>query len=169
MQHHNVFFGGAYRDEFDAIFRRGALPRDPTVYLCAQDRGTGDMSPDATERLLLLVNAPPNGDSRPRNEGDIAACQSEMLNRLGQCGLHLRATGEPVMTGPAEFNALFPGTGGRAVRGGDAWQSGLVPPAGLTHAAGGAVSGGGLGASGGGACRWRRWLGAWRQLRCWTT
>ena len=112
LQHHNVFFGGAYREEFEAIFRRGALPRDPTVYLCAQDRGASDASPDATERLLLLVNAPPSGDARPPNEGDIAACQNEMLSRLAQCGLHLRATGDPVMTGPAEFNALFPGTGG---------------------------------------------------------
>ena len=112
LQHHNVFFGSAYRAEFDAIFTRGMLPRDPTVYLCAQDRGATDAAPDATERLLLLVNAPPNGDARPPNEGEIAACQSEMLNRLGQCGLALRAMGEPVLTGPAEFNALFPGTGG---------------------------------------------------------
>ena len=112
LQHHNVFFGGAYRDEFDAVFRRGVLPRDPTVYLCAQDRGASDAAPDATERLLLLVNAPPCGDTRPPNEGEIALCQSEMLSRLGQCGLHLRATGEPIVTGPAEFNALFPGTGG---------------------------------------------------------
>ena len=69
LQHHNVFFGSAYRAEFDAIFTRGMLPRDPTVYLCAQDRGATDAAPDATERLLLLVNAPPNGDARPPNEG----------------------------------------------------------------------------------------------------
>ncbi len=112
LQHHNVFFGSAYCDEFDAIFARGALPRDPTVYLCAQDRGATDAAPDATERLLLLVNAPPNGDARPPSEGEIAACQGQMLNRLGQCGLALRAMGEPVMTGPEEFHALFPGTGG---------------------------------------------------------
>ncbi len=112
LQHHNVFFGASDRDEFDAVFARGMLPRDPTVYLCAQDRGATDAAPEATERLLLLVNAPPNGDILPPDEEQIAACQAQMLERLARCGLHLRAMGEPVMTGPAEYHALFPGTGG---------------------------------------------------------
>jgi 1-hydroxycarotenoid 3,4-desaturase len=35
-----------------------------------------------------------------------------MLRRLAKSGLHLTAAEEPVLTGPAQFHALFPGTGG---------------------------------------------------------
>ena len=41
LAHHNVLFGDDYRAEFDDLFRRRRLPRDPTLYLCAQDRGDG--------------------------------------------------------------------------------------------------------------------------------
>jgi 1-hydroxycarotenoid 3,4-desaturase len=112
LQHHNVFFGGAYREEFEAIFRDGRLPADPTIYLCAQDRGATDDSPDATERLLLLVNAPARGDTRPPSEQEIATCQETMLRRLAACGLSLHAVSDPVVTGPSGFHLLFPGTGG---------------------------------------------------------
>ena len=36
---HNVFFSDAYESEFEDVFRRNRLPRGPTVYVCAQDRG----------------------------------------------------------------------------------------------------------------------------------
>jgi 1-hydroxycarotenoid 3,4-desaturase len=112
LQHHNVFFGGDYKAEFDAIFDRRVLPADPTIYLCAQDRGATDAAPDATERLLLLVNAPASGDQRPPSEQEIATCQDKMLWRLAQCGLQVTAASDPVLTGPQQFHSLFPGTGG---------------------------------------------------------
>jgi 1-hydroxycarotenoid 3,4-desaturase len=112
LQHHNVFFGAAYEAEFTAIFGQNRLPDDPTIYVCAQDRGVSDAAPDATERLLLLVNAPANGDRTPPTEQEMTACQEKMLWRLAQSGLHLAAAEDPVVTGPAQFHALFPGTGG---------------------------------------------------------
>ncbi len=39
LRRHNVFFSRNYAAEFDDIFRRDRLPREPTVYVCAQDRG----------------------------------------------------------------------------------------------------------------------------------
>jgi 1-hydroxycarotenoid 3,4-desaturase len=112
LQHHNVFFGAAYDAEFDAIFGRGRLPDDPTIYVCAQDRGDTDAATDATERLLMLVNAPATGDNAPPTEQEITSCQETMLRRLAESGLHLAAAETPVLTGPAQFEALFPGTGG---------------------------------------------------------
>ena len=38
LRRHNVFFSRDYAAEFDDIFRRDRLPREPTVYVCAQDR-----------------------------------------------------------------------------------------------------------------------------------
>ena len=43
---------------------RAALPAEPTVYVCAQDRGDDD-GPGRPERLLCLINAPARGDTTP--------------------------------------------------------------------------------------------------------
>jgi phytoene desaturase len=58
LRHHNVWFGGDYDAEFDAIFGRSARPvEDPTVYVCAPDDAA--MRPDAEhESWFVLVNAP---------------------------------------------------------------------------------------------------------------
>jgi 1-hydroxycarotenoid 3,4-desaturase len=61
LDRHNVFFTGDYRSEFADIFGQGRLPQRPTVYLCAQDRGTGVPDTGAPQRLLALVNAPAVG------------------------------------------------------------------------------------------------------------
>jgi 1-hydroxycarotenoid 3,4-desaturase len=110
LHHHTVFFGAAYRDEFRRIFTDRALPIDPTIYICAQDRPHTD-HPD-TERLLILVNAPPFADSRPLSPAEIEQCQSRTFTRLTQAGLRLSPAGQWTRTTPADFHRLFPGTGG---------------------------------------------------------
>jgi len=107
---HNVFFGGDYREEFEAVFHRGRLPAEPTVYVCAQDRPAGEAPPPSgAERLLLLINAPAGGPGL--NEEEIAACETRARSLLTRCGLNLR-TRAAERTGPQDFAALFPGSGG---------------------------------------------------------
>ena len=62
---HNVFFSPDYPAEF-ADLKRGTLPHDPSVYICAQDRDadTG-AGPDGPERLQIIVNAPPRATPTP--------------------------------------------------------------------------------------------------------
>ena len=111
LERHNVFFSSAYKAEFDAIFRQNSLPSDPTVYVCAQDRGSGS-DPAGPERLLCLVNAPASGDIRPLSQAEIARCQIQMSALLARCGLTIEQNAPQVITDPAAFNALFPATGG---------------------------------------------------------
>lgn len=109
---HNVFFSADYPAEFDTIFRDQRLPSSPTVYVCAQDRDDSAVA-DGTERLLVLVNAPPVGDSRKFDEAEIAACETATFGLLNRCGLTVERRPEAtVLTGPAEFERLFPATGG---------------------------------------------------------
>jgi 1-hydroxycarotenoid 3,4-desaturase len=43
LLHHTVFFSSDYPAEFDTIFKHRRTPEEPTVYICAQDRGaTGE-------------------------------------------------------------------------------------------------------------------------------
>lgn len=114
LDHHNVFFAEDYQAEFETIFRRRSIVQAPTVYICAQDRGGADRpAPGARERLLLLVNAPPDGDRAPMDEAATEAHAARAFAVLHDCGLTVRREdGAAVATTPAGFNALFPATGG---------------------------------------------------------
>ena len=112
LHYHNVFFDVDYPGEFAAIFGRGEISEHPTVYVCAQDRGYGE-PPDGAERLLLLVNAPADGDRLQRDAGMLEAYRDLALDSLRDCGCELRLDpGHCVTTDPARFEARFPGSGG---------------------------------------------------------
>lgn len=114
LHHHNVFFSNDYAAEFDDLQRHRRLPRSPTVYVCAQDRGRGDgIAAQRPERLLCLVNAPPTGDRETFDSSEMATCETRMFERLARCGLELDlASRTSVRTTPADFHRLFPATGG---------------------------------------------------------
>lgn len=119
LAHHSVFFGADYPQEFDAVFGRGAYPHDPTVYICAQDRAdTGSLAdPSQAERMLMVINAPPNGDqntSDPSSSNtEMEQCMDRSLARLEACGLQVSVeSNASVPTGPKGFNQLFPASGG---------------------------------------------------------
>jgi 1-hydroxycarotenoid 3,4-desaturase len=110
---HNVFFDSDYRSEFDDIFKQRRLPQRGTVYVCAQDRNDLAADPGAAERLLCLVNAPADGDSRPFDATETDPCEDRSLALLRDCGLTLQMTPQQVVrTTPAGFHQLFPATGG---------------------------------------------------------
>jgi 1-hydroxycarotenoid 3,4-desaturase len=114
---HNVFFGADYASEFADIFGRNRLPREGTVYVCAQDRDDvglrAQASAGAPERLLCLVNAPASGDASAPDTSEIELCENASFALLQRCGLTIdRRPENTVRTTPADFHALFPATGG---------------------------------------------------------
>jgi 1-hydroxycarotenoid 3,4-desaturase len=111
LSHHNVFFSPDYRAEFDAI-KAGALPSDPTVYVCAQDReASDDSAPPAQDRLQFILNAPANGDRHDYNQRETIICESRIIERFHKCGLNLTIKARQITT-PSDFNRRFPGSGG---------------------------------------------------------
>lgn len=114
LDHHNVFFSSDYRSEFTDIFERSRVPREPTVYVCAQDRGGTIAHPsNRTERLLCLINAPANGDTHKYDESEIAQCTTRTLSVLQRCGIQMTTSAEFTRTTtPEDFNRLYPATGG---------------------------------------------------------
>ncbi len=114
LSRHTVFFSDAYRAEFDAIFRGRTLPEQPTVYLCAQDRDdAGTLAPEGAdgERLLCLINAPADGDRRRFSKSEIDEWLGKTCDHLARCGLTLEPHAARA-TEPADFETLFPGSGG---------------------------------------------------------
>jgi 1-hydroxycarotenoid 3,4-desaturase len=158
---HNVVFSADYRAEFDDLFARRRLPRVPTTYICAQDRGDEGLAspggaggrgahappPAGAERLLVLVNAPATGGLP---ETEIETCERTVFALLDRAGLKLTPEAS-LRTTPREFAALFPATGGalygRATHG---WQASFLRPGarsaipGLYLAGGGAHPGAGV-------------------------
>jgi len=114
LAHHNVFFDEDYASEFRDIFAHRRLPRRGTVYLCAQDRLDDTPAPSGPERLLALVNAPADGDTRDFDDPETQACENRCWSLLRDCGLEVRppAPGAIVRRTPADFHRLFPATGG---------------------------------------------------------
>jgi 1-hydroxycarotenoid 3,4-desaturase len=114
LLHHNVFFSSDYRREFDDIFKHSRMPTEPTVYICAQDRSSENAAmPNAPECMFVLINAPANGDTHPYDREETKTCETRTLQLLERCGLNLQlAKTSTHVTTPADFNRLFPATGG---------------------------------------------------------
>jgi 1-hydroxycarotenoid 3,4-desaturase len=110
---HNVFFCRDYVEEFHDLFDRSALPAEPTVYVCAQDRDDRDESRGGPERFLCLVNAPATGDTRALSNSEIRRCEEATFSLLRRAGLVFPPFAEPpVVTTPSDFDRMFPATGG---------------------------------------------------------
>jgi 1-hydroxycarotenoid 3,4-desaturase len=113
LAHHSVFFAADYPSEFQNIFDRRTMPAEPTVYVCAQDRHEHRESPADAERLLVLINAPPDGDGQDRDEEQLSRLYDQMHSVVSRCGLTLQAdVAGGTVTSPDGFDALFPATGG---------------------------------------------------------
>jgi 1-hydroxycarotenoid 3,4-desaturase len=133
LTRHNVFFSGDYAAEFEDIFGRKTLPRNPTVYVCAQDRDDRGSRGAAggPERLLCLVNAPPTGDTRAFAPPEIEPCETANFDLLERCGLRpLPAAGGDRGDDAGGLRPPVPGDGRGAVRGGVARVAGVVQPSG---------------------------------------
>ena len=58
------------------------------------------------------MNAPADGDRRPFDPSEIEPCLQRSQDLLQHCGLQLEAGAPQVVSSPASFHQLFPGTGG---------------------------------------------------------
>ncbi len=146
LDRHNVFFRSDYKSEFKDIFEQQCLPLEPTVYLCAQDRGAGETpAAGSPERLLCLVNAPATGDNTGRHRitsEALQACQISSFSLMQRCGLTI-APGQSQRSTPMDFHQLFPATGGalygQATHG---WMSAFSRPGAATPIPGLFLAGG---------------------------
>jgi len=109
LAYHNVFFRNEAKPEFDAIAQGRHVP-DPTLYVCAQDRATGE-APPAVERFEIIANAAPLTDIQTPEE--FHRCQTRSFQTLATFGLTFDPVPQtPALTTPQGFDTLFPATAG---------------------------------------------------------
>ncbi|KQT88701.1 1-hydroxycarotenoid 3,4-desaturase CrtD [Methylobacterium sp. Leaf466] len=140
---HTVFFSDDYASEFAELRKGRRLPADPTVYICAQDRGDAAVpAVDGPERLLCLVNAPATGE-RPLDPTELRQCETNLRRRLQAAGLTLNEEPGMVVTDPAGFAGLFPATGGALYgRASHGWMASFKRPGARTRLPGLYLAGG---------------------------
>ncbi len=109
LAHHNVFFGTDAASEFGPLTASG-FPADPTLYICAQDRGAGSL-PNGSERFEIIMNAPPTTYGPAARQEEDAPWQERILGWLAERGLDLTPESGSVST-PQVFARDFPGSAG---------------------------------------------------------
>ncbi|MCU0928498.1 MAG: FAD-dependent oxidoreductase [Burkholderiaceae bacterium] len=141
---HTVFFSDDYPAEFAEITRARRLPTTPTVYVCAQDRDDDATAPPGAERLLVLVNAPADGDHHPIPAEELAACEARTFRHLAACGLQVSLDSSATqVTTPSGFHRLFPGTGGALYgQASHGWQASFTRPGAASRIPGLMLAGG---------------------------
>ncbi len=132
LARHNVFFSRDYRAEFDDIAAR-RVPRNPTVYICAQDRDAGGAIPadSGPERLFCIVNAPATGDTHTFDTSEIARSEAATFQALERCGLDAPRLARPDRhDDPQRFPRPLSGDRGRPLWISFARLDGIVSPLG---------------------------------------
>jgi phytoene desaturase len=89
LAHHNLFFTGDYRAEFDAIFRRGVPYHDPTIYVAITSKSDPEHAPPGCENWYVMTNVPPTGPGWDWGER-AASYRDRVLARLADLGLDVR-------------------------------------------------------------------------------
>ena len=171
LHHHNVFFSGDYRGEFDDIFRAGRLPPDAHG-LCLRP---GPRRPDPGSARAASGCSASSTRRRPATpapaaHGDRAMRRADIRppGAAAACSLH-REPDADAGDDAHGFRRAVPGDRGSAVRQG-ARTAGRRRSAGRGRARGcRACIWRGAACIRGRACRWRRCRAGWRRRRCWRT
>lgn len=145
MAYHNVFFPRDYAEEFRAVFDTLTLPQDPTVYICAQDRGDPSRIPadGASEQFLIVVNAPARGDEGQIPEAQLRQCEDRVMSLLEHCGLTFADYQEIALTTPTHFEQAYPASGGAVFgRVAHGWRASFDRPGSTTKVPGLYLAGG---------------------------
>ncbi|MEP2639929.1 1-hydroxycarotenoid 3,4-desaturase CrtD [Roseobacter sp.] len=109
LAHHNVFFADDPQSEFDDLMA-GRTPADPTLYLCAEDRGQGHPTP-TLERFEIISNAPATETLAPPR--DLDRWHHQIIQRMADMGVTMSPTpAATTITTPQRFAAMFPETMG---------------------------------------------------------
>jgi phytoene desaturase len=59
LSHHNLRFGGDWKQNFKELFDTPQLPEDPSYYICKPTETDPDLAPPGTDNLYVLVPIPP--------------------------------------------------------------------------------------------------------------
>ncbi len=58
LEHHNLYFVDDWKDNFDAIYKRGEIPEHASIYICNPSKTDPTAAPKGHENIFILVPLP---------------------------------------------------------------------------------------------------------------
>ncbi|MBM7647880.1 phytoene desaturase [Bacillus ectoiniformans] len=102
LVHHQVYFTENYQEEFEQLFKKKQMPKDPTIYISH----SASTDPDVTKgsNAFILVNAP----ARPMSQEEAKAYKEVVYKKLANFGLDLssKIVAEKIVT-PTDITSRF--------------------------------------------------------------
>jgi diapolycopene oxygenase len=87
LAHHNFFFSGNQKAHFDAVFHKGVLSHDPTLYLVAASKTDSTVAPPGCDCLKILPHIPCIDPEHPLTEEDYRVFKERVIDKLERMGL----------------------------------------------------------------------------------
>lgn len=103
LAHHNFLYAKDARAHFEALFGRGELSKDPTIYLVAPCVTDPTVAPPGCSVLKILPHIPHIQDRNPQTREDYLRFREvvlDKLERMGLTGLRSRIVTEDLLTPP---------------------------------------------------------------------
>ncbi|TNE55922.1 MAG: phytoene desaturase [Bacteroidetes bacterium] len=80
---HNIFFSENYREEFECIFKKADVYKDPTVYIHVSSKMCPSDAPEGKENWFVMVNVPSDqGQDWERLRNEIRQSVVDKLTRM---------------------------------------------------------------------------------------
>lgn len=86
LAHHNFFFSGDSKENYETVFHRHELPEDPTIYLVNVNKTDASQAPEGHENIKVLPHIPYIQD-KPFTGEEYAALRERVLIKLEKMGL----------------------------------------------------------------------------------
>jgi phytoene desaturase len=118
LQHHNLFFTEAWRQNFDDIFVHKRWPKRPSMYVCKPSAHDPSVAPKGHENVFVLVPLPAGVQAHDDDHAYARHCLDEIAQQAGIPDLHQRIVNQ-TMFQPGDFASTF-----------NAWQGSAL---GLSH------------------------------------
>ncbi|MEE4310844.1 MAG: phytoene desaturase family protein [candidate division KSB1 bacterium] len=107
LAHHNIFFSGDYKEEFNHIFQDKTISEDPTVYVSITGKRDPDHAPSGCENWFVLVNTPYLDDTLTWKE-DVQRLRTIVLDKIKRSGFDIADRIETEHTiSPQDFYDLY--------------------------------------------------------------
>jgi len=91
--HHNIHFGGQWRESFEALFRTGTRMPDPSILVTSHSASDPSLAPPGCSTLYVLEPTP-NLDGAIDWERDRDAIRSDLVERVAALGYPVDAEAE---------------------------------------------------------------------------
>lgn len=107
LQHHNLYFVDDWKDNFDAIYKRGEIPEHASIYICNPSKTDPTAAPKGHENIFILVPLPAD---KPLSQDESSALIQTSLSLLskvtGEADLSDRIVTQDIVT-PQTFDERF--------------------------------------------------------------